>query len=374
MENTGARYYVYELTDPRDGSIFYVGKGSGRRIHIHALSVKRQDSRYKRHNPKLFNKISSILSDGETVVEMIVRRFHDEDEAYVFETRRILDIGLNNLCNILPGGKGGPSGDDNPSKRPEFREFMRSLWKNEAYRCQITEALSRFWNDPDNKKMMSERLKAIWTEEMRLAWSAAMSAMWDRLPERRAELAIRMRENNPSQTDEVRRKLSIAWTDDRREKFRAKISGLHHRSKTPETRAKIKASWTEQKRRNLSERIRATWTEERRAALGNRFRGTTGPKRKISVNDSLRIKDMYASGISRKILASTFDVSVTTIHKVIHGNFTDKPSRISIDASNIGAIQEMRENGASYREIALEFGTSVGAVRNFLKRHFGGII
>ena len=30
-----ARFYVYELIDPRDGKVFYIGKGQGRRIYGH---------------------------------------------------------------------------------------------------------------------------------------------------------------------------------------------------------------------------------------------------------------------------------------------------------------------------------------------------
>ena len=33
------KYYVYELIDPRNGEVFYVGKGSGKRAYKHERAV-----------------------------------------------------------------------------------------------------------------------------------------------------------------------------------------------------------------------------------------------------------------------------------------------------------------------------------------------
>jgi len=38
------QYYIYALIDPRDGKIFYIGKGSGNRVFDHARSARQQMS------------------------------------------------------------------------------------------------------------------------------------------------------------------------------------------------------------------------------------------------------------------------------------------------------------------------------------------
>jgi hypothetical protein len=113
-----ARYYVYEITDPRDGSVFYVGKGSGSRMHMHENIAKSKDSQYftyKKVHRKLFNKVKKILSLGLSISYGVVYT-NSEEEAYELEKEEIAFYGLENLCNIAPGGGGASlSGKDHPN-------------------------------------------------------------------------------------------------------------------------------------------------------------------------------------------------------------------------------------------------------------------
>lgn len=98
------RFFVYDLIDPRNGEVFYVGKGSGRRPGQHtkeAMSGKRS---------RKCDRIRAILAGGAEVRVTIARRFTSEQDAYAFEIERIADIGLANLTNVLPGGYGGAMG------------------------------------------------------------------------------------------------------------------------------------------------------------------------------------------------------------------------------------------------------------------------
>lgn len=97
------RYFVYELVDPRDGSIFYVGKGSKDRPDQHV----RQALKGKRS--RKCDRIREILAAERAVQHNIVRRFADEAEAYAYEIERIAELGLANLTNVLPGGWGSYS-------------------------------------------------------------------------------------------------------------------------------------------------------------------------------------------------------------------------------------------------------------------------
>lgn len=91
-------YYVYELIDPRDGQVFYIGKGKGRRRHDHE-----RDARKGVHSRKC-ERIRSIFADGMAVRHRIVSRHDDENEALQAEADAIAAIGLERLTNVMPGG------------------------------------------------------------------------------------------------------------------------------------------------------------------------------------------------------------------------------------------------------------------------------
>lgn len=93
-------YYVYTLTDPRSGGVFYVGKGKGRRISAHVKEALKGVQSHK------CNKIRAIIAAGHEVSAEIVRRFKGEASAFRYEKKLIAQIGLENLTNVEPGGRG----------------------------------------------------------------------------------------------------------------------------------------------------------------------------------------------------------------------------------------------------------------------------
>jgi hypothetical protein len=93
-----AKYYVYELRDPRSSEIFYVGKGQGKRIDAHEKEAEKGV-----HSPKC-DLIREIWAAGLQIEKEIIERFRDEAEAYAVEKDLIASIGLDNLTNIAPGG------------------------------------------------------------------------------------------------------------------------------------------------------------------------------------------------------------------------------------------------------------------------------
>jgi hypothetical protein len=94
------RFFVYDLIDPRDGKVFYVGKGQKKRPYAHEREAINGKQSAK------CDKIREILASGNKVKIDIVKRFCDEAEAYQYEADRIDQIGLANLTNSIPGGGG----------------------------------------------------------------------------------------------------------------------------------------------------------------------------------------------------------------------------------------------------------------------------
>ena len=59
--------YDYLLRDPRDGVVFYVGKGKGDRVHSHVAEAERGGGKNK------VQRIRSIQDAGLAVEHLIVR-------------------------------------------------------------------------------------------------------------------------------------------------------------------------------------------------------------------------------------------------------------------------------------------------------------
>ena len=86
------KYYVYQLVNSLDGKVFYIGKGSGNRIHNHEQEAKGNKSNHK------LNKIRKIKRNGGKILKRIVGLFADEDRAYEYEASLIQSTpGLTNI-------------------------------------------------------------------------------------------------------------------------------------------------------------------------------------------------------------------------------------------------------------------------------------
>lgn len=96
-----AKWYVYTLVDPRDGQVFYVGKGCKGRIHQHEKDAARPDAVCS----KKINKIKELWASDCEVGKGFYAFFWDEQAAYDCETDLIEEIGLDRLTNLLPGGQ-----------------------------------------------------------------------------------------------------------------------------------------------------------------------------------------------------------------------------------------------------------------------------
>ena len=94
IENLG--YYVYFLQDPRNGRVFYVGKGIGNRLFQHlecALSTE--------YSTDKLDTIREIHAEGMSAKHYIVRHCLSEQSAFEIEAALIDFIGMQNLSNRI---------------------------------------------------------------------------------------------------------------------------------------------------------------------------------------------------------------------------------------------------------------------------------
>ena len=89
------KYYVYLLSDPISGEIFYVGKGKGNRVFAHFKDTKES---------KKVIKIQEIKDKGlEPKIEFLVHGVKDEVSIKKIEAAIIDLIGKNKLTNKVGG-------------------------------------------------------------------------------------------------------------------------------------------------------------------------------------------------------------------------------------------------------------------------------
>jgi len=97
------KYYTYELIDPRNNKVFYVGKGCKNRMYSHFNAVK--SGRILR-NTKLNNKLKKLIKEN---LKPLYRKIETDIEQVAFdkEIELIEFYGKENLCNLADGGRGG---------------------------------------------------------------------------------------------------------------------------------------------------------------------------------------------------------------------------------------------------------------------------
>lgn len=92
------KYYVYYLIDPYTNNIFYIGKGTGKRMYMHEKSTLRGFK--PNNNTALYEKIIEIHKKGSVVQYKKIFETDDESLAYEFELNEIYKIGVQNLTNL----------------------------------------------------------------------------------------------------------------------------------------------------------------------------------------------------------------------------------------------------------------------------------
>lgn len=120
LENLG--YYVYKLIDPRNGKVFYIGKGKGNRVYDHVQGANLELDKEENINLKLLT-INEIKNEGLEVIHIIHRYGLTEKEA--FEVEAALIDEYTGLTNIQSGHNSdyGPLNTEQINKKYSLEEI-----------------------------------------------------------------------------------------------------------------------------------------------------------------------------------------------------------------------------------------------------------
>lgn len=177
-------FYVYTLTDPRDQSVFYVGKGCGRRMYAHVKEARKGVQSMK------CARIREILAAGLDVDVRPVQFFLNEQAAYDHERLLIAEYG-DALTNGNKGGgfaryEGEPEAvvlerwwcavNERPQTRRDIAALRQHLRRIDAWRTHPRFAGFTFPGIPNGHALAMACVEQV--EELVLEHDQAMSVKW----------------------------------------------------------------------------------------------------------------------------------------------------------------------------------------------------
>ena len=143
--------YVYTLTDPRNGTPFYVGKGHGKRCEFHLDEAKY----YTDRKSKKLNKIRKLMSFGlKPIITKVEENVSDADaidfECLLIAEMRNIGIPLTNMTDGGDGAKGYKHTE-------EHKQMMRKLFVGRVFTEEHRQAMCKPKSEQGRKNIAEAR-------------------------------------------------------------------------------------------------------------------------------------------------------------------------------------------------------------------------
>ena len=153
--NTLLPHYVYELRDPRNNAVFYVGKGTRNRVDAHDIcdideADDAQGGLVSSPKEEQIRSIKRVLPDGP--LRVIIGRYESSAEAFAVETMLIKWVyGIEQLTNLVHGHR-------HRSTRPHAQQ---AKWRDGYSHIDGIDRLRQMSGSHDGKFTEEQRCKAI---------------------------------------------------------------------------------------------------------------------------------------------------------------------------------------------------------------------
>jgi hypothetical protein len=296
VDQKSKKFYVYSLIDPRNGSVFYVGKGQGSRTkrHLRACVAGIHD------NPKLQNKVNKILKKGLVYEAEIMFSSACEAECFRKEEEWILFYGRASLCNLTDGGEGASGYKHTPEAIKKMKEWHLGKPLTEDHRKNIGDSQRGEKSYMFGKTLSEERRKEV---------SEATQKAMDNLSE---ESRVRMR-NAKHPTGEKHWTFNHVFSEEHRQNMR---NGQLGKKASEETKRKRSASLMGHRAPKGEDHPWFGKKGPEHPVFGRKASEEEKQKmRKISEVDALEIKN--SKGIVKQaVLAAKFGVSKASVSRI----------------------------------------------------------
>lgn len=232
-------FYAYVLRDPRCTTPFYVGKGTGRRAHLHLEGGG--------HSSLVARKVNKLRREGvEPSVEIIEAL--DEDHAFFLESCLIEVLGRRNLktgplLNLTNGGEGMSGYVQSAETRAKRASKLIGRYCSEETRKKMSASLKNPSEQTRAKQSAAKKGVSLSKEHCaKLSESKKGRAV---SAEHREKLSIANSGKVPS---DLCREMALAanlgrsFSKEHREKLSAARKGKLRGPQSEETKAKIRAA------------------------------------------------------------------------------------------------------------------------------------
>jgi hypothetical protein len=145
-------YYVYQLRDPRNNQVFYIGRGRRNRVFQHGKIYNKKSEKDKEKS----KRIKFIKDSGKQLIEEIVAYGLSEKESRIIESTLIKSYTLPALTNEVHGYQGNVpisvkeivTSISKPIEKFPFNVLflkINKLWKNSSTEKELKEAIRGYW-------------------------------------------------------------------------------------------------------------------------------------------------------------------------------------------------------------------------------------
>lgn len=207
------KYYTYELIDPRNNKVFYVGKGYKNRMYSHFNTVK---SGQILRNTKLNNKLKKLIKEN---LKPLYRKIETDIEQVAFdkEIELIEFYGKENLCNLTDGGRGG---------MPPFTKEEERQWHIKGAIATNKIRTKYFQKKYKEDKKFKAKMVKSWSNAQKKRYKTQDNPMKDR-----------------KHSEESRKKMSISQSGEKNSQFGTIwiTNGVENRK----TKNKIPKGWAQ---------------------------------------------------------------------------------------------------------------------------------
>lgn len=156
-------YYVYALIDPRDDSVFYIGKGIENRVFNHEIEKNKNPDSEKRK----IQTIRAIENAGLSVKRVIINWGLLESEAFAAEAALINFLNFTNaaqLTNIVAGHHVHEAIDAEEFERVYGAE---SLTEDDIKHSILVIKINKLYHRGMGEKELYDVVRGIWKASMR---------------------------------------------------------------------------------------------------------------------------------------------------------------------------------------------------------------